>query len=390
MKSDKTKFDDPGVLVEEGAAISRLKELEPEPRAEQFDVIVIGAGQAGLSAGYHLKQRGMRFVILDASPRIGDAWRNRWDSLRLFTPARFDGLDGMRFPAPRNYFPTKDEMGDFLESYARHFDLPVRSNVRVDELRRDGDRYVVSAGERRFEADHVIVAMSNYQRPMIPEFASQLDRDIVQMHSIDYRSPAQLREGSVLLVGAGNTGSELAMEFVRNKRHVWMSGRDTGEIPFRIEGFAGRHLLVDLVLKVLFYRVLTVDTPLGRKVRPKVISSGGPLIRVKKRDLVRAGVERVPRVEGVRDGKPVLADGRVLDPPNVIWCTGFHPGFSWIKRDIFEASGHPRHVRGVAEGEPGLYFLGLEFLYAMSSIMVQGVGRDARYIVDRIAERVAA
>jgi len=387
MKTHNEQLSDRSVLVEEGSAISRLADLDGD-RGERFDVIVIGAGQAGLSAGYHLKQAGLSFVILDANPRVGDAWRNRWRSLRLFTPARFDGLDGMPFPAHRDYFPTKDEMADFLESYARTFALPVRTGVRVDGLSRRGDRYLVTAGTDRFEADHVIVAMSNYQRPVVPEFAGQLGHDIVQMHSIDYRSPDQLADGSVLLVGAGNTGSELAMEFIRQKRHVWMSGRDTGEIPFRIEGLAARRLLLDVVLKGLFYRVFTTDTPMGRKIRPTVQSQGGPLIRVKKRDLVRAGVERVPRVSGVRDGKPVLDDGRVLDPDNVIWCTGFHPGFSWIKQSVFEETGQPRHRRGVVDDEPGLYFLGLEFLYAMSSVMVQGVGRDARYIVDTISQRV--
>jgi putative flavoprotein involved in K+ transport len=146
---------------------------------ERVDTLVIGGGQAGLSVGYHLARRGLPFVILDASARIGDAWRHRWDSLRLFTPARFAGLDGLPFPAPRHSFPTKDQMADYLESYARTFNLPVRTGVRVERLSRQGPRFVAVAGDRRYEADHVVIAMANYQRPRLPSYAHELARHIV-------------------------------------------------------------------------------------------------------------------------------------------------------------------------------------------------------------------
>jgi len=356
---------------------------------ERIQTVVIGGGQAGLSVGHFLARRGLRFVILDAGDRIGDPWRQRWDSLRLFTPARFDGLAGMPFPAPPDSFPTKEEMADYLEAYARHFELPVRTGVRVDGLSRSGGRYVVTAGDRRFEADHVVVAMANYQAPRVPSFAADLDPAIVQLHSHEYRNPGQLREGSVLVVGAGNSGSEIALE-VSRRHPTWMSGRDTGHVPFRIDGFAGRVILVRLVLRVLFHRVLTVNTPVGRRVRPTVISQGGPLIRIKPPDLLAAGVERVPRVTGVDRGRPVLADGRVLDAANVIWCTGFHPAFSWIDLPIFDEHGEPRHASGVVPGEPGLYFVGLHFLHAMSSTMIHGVARDAERVVAAIASRIAS
>ena len=389
-------------FVEEGAAFMDLSGLEAgspaaqsgagrrsgaAPDPERHPVIVIGAGQAGLSVGYHLARCGIPFVILDAHARIGDSWRNRWDSLRLFTPARYDGLDGMRFPGRGDTFPTKNEMGDYLEAYARRFRLPVLNGVRVDGLSRRGDRYRVTAGPHHFEADHVVVAMANYQNRRVPEFAGGLDPAIVQIHSSDYRNPSQLRDGAVLVAGAGNSGSEIAMELARRGHEIWMSGRDTGHVPFRIEGIAGRYLLVHLVLKGLFHQVMTIDTPIGRKVRPQVIAGGGPLIRVKPRDLAAAGVHRAPKVRGVRDGRPVLEDGRVLDVANVVWCTGYDPGFSWIGLDVFGEHGEPRHQRGVVAGEPGLYFVGLHFLYAMSSTMIHGVGRDARHIADRIAAR---
>ena len=358
-----------------------------DAQEERIQTVVIGAGQAGLSVGYHLAQLGLPFLILDAHARVGDAWRSRWDSLRLFTPARYDGLDGMPFPATTHSFPTKDEMADYLEAYAARFHLPVRSGVRVDGLSRRGERFIVTAGSQRFEADNVVVAMSNYQRPVVPAFAKDLVPAIVQLHSKDYRNPAQLAPGGVLIVGAGNSGADIAMELA-NDHQTWLSGRDTGHVPFRIEGLAARLILVQLVLRVVFHRVLTVKTPLGRKALVKALTQGGPLIRVKPKDLAAAGVIRAPRTAGVRDGRPVLADGRVLDVANVIWCTGFEPGFSWIDLPVLDAKGvEPQHQSGVVEREPGLYFVGLHFLHAFSSVMIHGVGRDAGRIAAAIAAR---
>jgi putative flavoprotein involved in K+ transport len=352
-------------------------------RGEHIETIVIGGGQAGLSVGYHLSQLGRGFVILDAGERVGDAWRYRWDSLRLFTPAKFDGLDGMPFPAPANSFPTKDDVADYLESYADRFALPVRSGVRVDALTHDGSRFVVRAGHRRYTADNVVVAMSNYQQPRIPEYAAQLDPGIVQLHSHEYRNPDQLRPGGVLVVGAGNSGAEIGIELART-HPTYLSGRDTGHIPFRIDGTASRWVLARLVLRGVFHRVLTVATPIGRKVRGKVLGIGGPLIRLKPRDLTDAGIQRVARLAGVRDGLPRLADGRVPDVANIVWCTGYRPGFSWIRLPVLEGE-EPRHDRGLVPDLPGLYFVGLHFLYALSSVMIHGVGRDARRIASAIA-----
>lgn len=353
--------------------------MQHEPNSQRIEAIVIGAGQAGLSVGYHLARRGRRFVILDANARIGDSWRARWDSLRLFTPARYDGLAGMPFPAPPDTFPTKDEMAEYLERYAARFELPVKMGVKVSRLSRKGDRYIVDAGDLRFEADHVVVAMSNYQAGRVPPFGRELDPGIVQLHSSEYRSPSQLREGPVLIVGAGNSGAEIGLEIARSHRTA-ISGRDTGHVPFRMESAVAR-ILVPVLFRIVFHRLLTVKTPLGRKVRPKVLSKGGPLIRVKPSDLAAAGVERVPRMTGVRGGLPLLEDGRALDVRNIIWCTGFTPGFSWIDLPVLAKDGEPRHERGIVPGEPGLYFVGLHFLYSFSSTMIHGVGRDA----DRIA-----
>ncbi len=355
------------------------------PTTERVNTVVIGAGQAGLSVGYHLQRRGVPFVILDASARVGDVWRQRWDSLRLFTPARFAGLDGLPFPAPPHSFPTKDEMGDYLELYARDFALPIRSGVRVERLSRMGDRFVTVAGSHRFEADHVVVAMSSYQIPRVPPFAVELASNIRQLHSLDYRRPSQLQPGPVLVAGAGNSGAELALEAARSGHRSWLAGRDTGHVPFRIDSFGAHLILTRLVLRGIFHRLLTIKTPFGRRVRVRSTHHGAPLIRLKPHDLSEAGVERVPRVVGVRNGLPLLDDGRVIHVANVLWCTGFDPGFSWIDLPVFNAEGEAMHEGGVTT-EPGLYFVGLRFLYAFSSEMIHGVGRDA----DRVAGLIAS
>jgi putative flavoprotein involved in K+ transport len=252
---------------------------------------------------------------------------------------------------------------------------------------RDGDRYVITANDDVFEAKHVVVAMASYQKAKVPAFAKELSPEIVQLHSSAYRNLGQLAPGPVLLVGAGNSGAEIALETARGGHRTWMAGRDVGYVPFRIAALPARLGLMRFVLRVLFHRIFTTSTPIGRKVRPKMISQGGPLVRTKPKDLERAGVERVTRIAGVRDGRPLLDDGRVLDAANVIWCTGFDPGFRWIRRPVFDAQGEPIQQRGVVPGEPGLYFIGLHFLYSYSSPMIHGVGRDAEYVAARIAER---
>jgi putative flavoprotein involved in K+ transport len=360
-----------------------------DQHTEYINTVVIGAGQAGLSVGYHLQRRGVPFVILDAATRVGDVWRQRWDSLRLFTPAKFGGLDGLPFPAPPNHFPAKDEFADYLECYARHFALPLRLGICVERVSRRGDGFLVVAGARRFVADNVVVAMANYQRPRVPAFAGELAPAIRQLHSFDYRRPVQLQPGGVLVVGAGNSGAEIALEAAKNGHHTWLAGRDTGHVPFKIDGLAGRLLMVRLVLRVAFHRVFTVATPIGRTVRAKVLHAGGALVRLKPRDLAKAGVERVGRVAGIRDGQPVLDDGRALTVTNVVWCTGFHPGFSWIDLPVFDPDGQPRHERGSVPEQPGLFFVGLHFLYAFSSTMIHGVGRDAARIAAAAAARPA-
>jgi putative flavoprotein involved in K+ transport len=292
----------------------------------------------------------------------------------------------MPFPAPGFSFPTKDDMANYLETYANTFKLPMRLGLRVDRLSKVGRQFLVVAGSKRFEAQNVVVAMAHYQRARVPAFADQLRSQIVQLHSVDYRNPRGLAAGEVLIVGAGNSGADIAMELAP-RHHIYLAGPDTGHVPFKIDGLPARLALTRLVLRVLFHRILSLATPIGRLVRPKVLHGAAPLIRVKPKDLKAAGVERVPRVVGVKNGLPLLQDGRVLDVGNVIWCTGFDPAFSWIDLPVFNANGDPQHEAGVVADEPGLFFVGLHFLYAFSSDMIHGVGRDAARIADAIAAK---
>ena len=302
----------------------------------------------------------------------------------MFTPARYSGLPGWPFPAPRASYPTKEDVADHLEAYAARFDLPVRAGVAVDGLFREGNWYVLVSGDRRFEAKNVVVASGAYQTPRVPAFASELDPGIVQLHSVEYRNPAQLREGGVLVVGAGNSGAEISFE-VSRAHPTWLSGRETGHVPIRTGS------MLDRLLTPPFWfvasRVLTMRTPIGRKVRPKLLTMAAPLERVRPRELAAAGIERVPRTVRVRDGSPALEDGRVMEVANVIWCTGFREEFPWIDLPIFDENERPLHERGVVVGEPGLYFVGLFFLHAFTSSLIGGVGRDAEYIAMHSASR---
>jgi putative flavoprotein involved in K+ transport len=376
------------MATQEAATNGTTDLSEPRDGAEHFETVIIGGGQAGLAAGYHLTRQGRPCLILDANERVGDSWRKRWPSLRLYSPARYDGLPGMRFPAPRHSFPTGSDMANYLEAYARRFELPVRSGVTVDGLSKDGDRYVVTAGERRFEAENIVVATGVMQSPVIPPFASELDPEITQLHSSDYRSPAQLQEGAVLVVGASHSGADIAFEVAGAAHQTLLAGRDTGQIPFRIESRRAR--LIWPVLSFVATRVLTGSTPLGRKVGPELRSHGGPLLRVKSVDLQAAGVERVvARVVGVENGLPTLEDGRVVEVSNVVWCTGFGNDFDWIRLPVVGEDGYPNQRRGVVPSAPGLYFVGLVFLHSFSSMLILGAGRDAGYVAKHIVSKRA-
>jgi putative flavoprotein involved in K+ transport len=351
---------------------------------ERIDTLVIGAGQAGLATGYYLAQADCDFAIVDAAPRLGHSWRSRWDSLRLFTQAHWNDLPGMPFPVAselrRTYFPSKQEMADFLESYAARFSLPVRLGVAVERLERAGDRYLVSAGTRQFDVRNVVVATGPFQKPRVPSFAKALDSGVVQLHSHEYRSPDQLATADTLVVGAAASGCQIAMELAQQRR-VYLAGRSVGIEP------SGpiASLLFEPLVPWLFSRPRT--TFIGKRLFQVARFSGHPLVGLNYGDVQRAGVERVPRMSGVHDGWPELEDGRALQVKNVVWCTGYDVDFSWIDLPIFEPDGYPRHDRGIVAEAPGLYFIGLIFLFALRSHVIFGAGLDARHLTDELIRR---
>jgi putative flavoprotein involved in K+ transport len=360
-------------------------------QGERIETVIVGGGQAGLAVGYHLKKRKRPFVILDANERVGDSWRKRWPSLRLYSPAVADALPGMPFPAPPHSFPTGNEMADYLGSYAERFELPVRTGVAVEGLEKNGTGYRVTARELRFEADNVVIATGVFQHehPVIPELAVELDPRIRQLHSADYRGPEQLQEGAVLVVGAAHSGGDIAYEVARAGFRTVLSGRDTGQIPLNLEGRLAR--IAFPVMRFVATRVLTVSTPIGRKARAAIRTHGGPLLRVKRADLEAAGVERVfERTVGVDGGQPVLADGRVLEVANVIWCTGFRNDYGWIRFPLpLDGEGFPEQERGAAPSSPGLYFVGMPFLHSFASMLIIGASRDSKRVAQQIVARSA-
>lgn len=360
-----------------------------ETAVERHDVVVIGAGQAGLAVAQALVGRGVDAVVLEASARVGEVWRKRYDSLRLYSPAWFDGLPGMRFPKPRFTFPRGSEMGDYLEAYVDRFSIPVRTGVRADGLERGQEGYRVTAGGSAYEAHHVVVAAGTFDKPFRPPFAGELDPRIRQVHSADYRKPSDLGEGPTLVVGLSHSGSDIAHELAMAGRQVTLAGRGHGQLPVSIDRWVAPRVIFPL-MRFILPRLLNVDTPMGRRAQAALRNGGPPLLRYRRPELQAAGVELTPsRVSGVVDGRPQLDDGRVLDVENVVWATGYRPDFSWIRLPIFSETGAPKHYRGVVNGEDGIYFVGLPFLYSFGSFLIFGAGIDGPYVAARIVERLA-
>jgi putative flavoprotein involved in K+ transport len=347
-------------------------------RVERFETVVIGGGQAGLAVGNYLASDDADFVILDGASRIGDSWRRRWDSLRLFTPAAYSGLPGMPFPAPPTHLPDKDEVAAYLTRYAERFDLPVRLDTRVRSLGHDGAHFVIDAGDRVYESDQVVVATGPFQQPKIPAIGGRLAPEIHQIHSSGYHNPFELPEGPVLVVGAGNSGAQIALELAQSRK-VWLAGRSPGHLPRR---FLGRDLF-DWVWPVM--NRATMDSALGRRMRERAVH-GDQRIGIPDRALQAAGISRVGRVVDERGGLPVCGDA-VIEPSAIVWCTGYEPDYRWIQLPVLNDLGAPPHRRGISSAVDGLYFAGLRFQYRVRSSLIGGVGEDAAFIAAEIARR---
>jgi putative flavoprotein involved in K+ transport len=350
-----------------------------------LDTAVIGAGAAGLHVGRLLAARGVRFELFDEHARIGDSWRERYRSLRLFSPRPFLSMPGLRPDLRRFGFPTGVQLADYLERYAQHFSLPVRLSTRVAELSRlaDGRFRLELAGGDEVLAERVVVTTGAHRVPIVPDFARELDPSIRQLHSVEYQGPEQLADGPVLLVGAANSGTDLALEAALEGHPVTLAGRHPGHVPVDIDTPIG-NVLTGIFINRL--RRVTIDTEKGRATKAAARGHGVMLVRNKVADLERAGVELVGRIEHVEAGRPVTADGAVIQAATVIWCTGSRPELSWIRIDgVTDDAGYPIEQRGMATGCPGLAFVGMPFQYSLMSATLMGMERDAVYVVEALA-----
>jgi len=347
---------------------------------DTVDVIVVGAGQAGLAIAWYLARLGLRFQVLEASAELGQSWRSRWDSLTLFTPAQYDALPGMPFPAPADTYPTKGPVADYLQAYADAFRLPVRLSARVTSLSRSGDGFEVRTADETFSARRVVVATGPFQVPFVPPAAGGLDSPVTQLHSADYRNPQALPDGPVLVVGGGNSGLQIAEELSASRRVDVSVGTSPPILPQRL---AGRDLFWWLT-RLGLMRV-PAESRLGRRVQAR----GEFVIGTSRRHLKRTGVTFRPRLVGA-DGRTVrFADGSTLDVGVVLWATGYRSDYSWISIPGVVRNGRVAHRRGVTD-VPGLYFLGLSWQHTRGSALLGFLDEDARHIADRIAADRAA
>jgi len=341
-----------------------------------LDTIVIGGGQAGLAMAWHLNEQNRHFLVLDAGPAIGHSWQTRWDSLVLFTPARYDALPGMAFPAPADTYPTKDQVADYLRGYAAALDLPVRLDSRVTALRRTGELFQVETDGESFQTRQVVVAAGPFAVPFVPDAAGGLDDAVVQVHSSRYRNPDDLPNGRVLVVGGGNSGMQIAAELARTRPVDLAIGTRSPTLPQRV---LGRDLFWWLTRSRLLN--LSTATRLGRR-----LSSKETIIGTNRRGLRRAGVTLRPRLLDA-DGTTVrFADGSSQDVASVVWATGFRPDYSWLQIPGVVDNGRIVHRRGVTD-IPGLYFLGLAWQHTRGSALLGFVKDDAAHLADRIATR---
>jgi putative flavoprotein involved in K+ transport len=340
------------------------------------EVAVIGAGQAGLAMGHFLKRQGRRFVILERADQIAPAWRERWESLTLFTPRRYSALPGLHFPGDPDGYPTRDEVIAYLERYAETFALPVELNSEVKELERGDDgRFRLEVNGRTITADQVVVATGPFQTPYVPTLAEKLSRDLFQTHAVGYRRPDDVPEGTVFVVGGGNTGFQIAKELSATHKVVLSIGSRQKPLPQRLLGR-------DLFWWLTKARILnkTVESRLGRK-----LSTRDTLIGSSPREITkRHGVELKPRLVDAGSRRVRFEDGTEAEVDAVIWATGYRPDYSWIKLAIFDARGRLRHRRGITD-VPGLYFLGLTWQYTRGSALIGFIKDDAEFVAEQIA-----
>ena len=344
--------------------------------AQHREVVVIGGGQAGLAIGYLLARQGRRFAILEAASEPAAVWRSRWDSIRLFTPVRYDGLPGLAFPGDPDSHPGRDEVVAYLTDYAERFELPVELDSRVRSVRAGADGgFLVELADRSYHADQVVVATGPFQVPFTPAIAAGLSDDVAQMHSSDYGSPADVPKGTVLVVGGGNTGYQIAAELAQSREvHLAVGARQT-PLPQRI---LGRDLFRYLEATGLMRK--TVTSRIGQRMKDRET-----LIGSSPRSARKQGIRTRPRATAADGATVTFADGSQVATGAVVWATGYRLDHSFVELPIFEDDGRLSHRRGVSE-IPGLYFLGLPWQHTRGSALLGWVKDDAQFIAERIAD----
>jgi putative flavoprotein involved in K+ transport len=350
---------------------------EPESRAVQNrEVVVVGGGQAGLAVGYLLKQQGRDFTILEATGAPAAAWRARWDSLRLFTPVRYDSLPGRAFPGDPDSYPGRDDVVDYLTDYASAFELPVELNSEVRAVRRADGGYLLELDDRSYAAEQVVIATGPFQVPRVPPIARPLDPGVIQFHSTEYHRPDQVPAGPVLVVGGGNTGFQIAEELSRTHEVHLSIGSRQKPLPQRI---AGRDLF--RYLEALGLMRVTVNSRPGRKLRYRDTLIGSSPRAASR----RYGIRLRGRTMDAQRSEVLFADGSRLAPATVIWASGFAVDHSFVHVPVFDDAARLMHHRGVTAA-PGLYFLGLTWQHTRGSALLGWVKDDAQFLADRIAE----
>ena len=355
-------------------SVERVNASEGASR-DHLEVAVLGGSQAGLAMGYYLRQQALRFAIFERGDSIAPAWRERWDSLTLFTPRRYSALPGLTFSGDPDGYPSRDEVISYLEGYAAAFELPIELDSEVRRLSDEGGRFVLELDGRKATADQVVVATGPFQKPFVPKLSEQLDAGLWHVHSAGYRRPGDVPEGTVLVVGGGNTGFQIAKELSATHRVTLSVGSKQKPLPQRI---AGRDLFWWLTKTHLLFT--TVESRLGGKLRYR-----DTLIGSSPRELRRRyGVELRARTTNAAGRTIHFEDGSTLEVDAVVWATGYRPDLSWIDLPILDSDGRLRHRRGVTD-VPGLYFLGLTWQWTRGSALIGWVQDDAAFLAERIA-----
>ncbi|MEK3888826.1 flavin-containing monooxygenase [Bacillus sp. FSL K6-3431] len=344
----------------------------------QYKTIIVGAGQAGLAMGYYLQKKGKDFLLIDSHSRVGDSWRFRYDSLKLFTPRAQSALPGMSILGNQEGFPTKEEIADYLEEYAGFFNLPICMNSKIKEvIKEDGMFHILTDSGNRLISENIVIATGSFQKPYIPTLGSTLPKDIMQIHSALYKNPSQLNEGLTLIVGGGNSGMQIAAELASNREVCISIGKRPKFLPYQV------------FTKSIFWWFdlfgilnLTVDSTLG-----KILKNNDPIIGREVKSLVKQKrIKLFPRTVGIKNQKVLFEDGYGVLPKNIIWATGFQPNYNWIKiAGVLDDEGFPIHKRGVTK-EKGLYFIGLSWQYQSGSALLLGVGKDAEFLSGKLSE----